>query len=954
MDKDGSSDGLPQYSRVDQYAHVHRRRHVKRRVIRLLLLTCLGYAIYTHWQSSPRLDQASHSALLSSERLQTDYATCASLRRVPQDPSGHRDRNARYVDGQKPILIRNATVWTGEPSAGVSPEDARKGKGYSWIRSDVLLQDGLIKDVKSDIVASELPDDVEIINAHGRQLTAGIIDMHSHTGVDGLPSLDGGEDTNELSSDITPFVRSLDGFNPLDPQIQVIKSGGVTTSLILPGSGNNIGGEAYVIKHSVGKKNGRPELSIQDLLADPDRNWRYMKMACGENAKSVYGRVGRNFGPFSRLGEAWYFRHAFEEATKLKDAQDDWCAAADRVGAENMDSYLPADLKWESLSAVLRGQVMVNTHCYTIPDLESYIGYTNEFKFPIRAFHHAHATYLVPEVLKRAYGGRPPAAALFADNMYYKTESYVASEQAGKILYEAGLTPVYVSDNPVLNAQHVILEAAKAYKNGLPYHAALAGVTSASAELLGLGERIGKVKPGFDGDVVLWDSDPLSLGATPLQVFIDGVPQFDEPFNLTKPLTPPLEHSDYHDLQEKSSKYENVVLTGVKAIQLPGHEQILEASTNVVVASGSITCIGECAVDISSSSKVIHLEDGYITPPLTAFGSLLGLEEIAAEDDTSDGSNNQDSFSAALDGLTFEGKNLDAAYAHGVTKAITAPKFSSGGHKGLSAGFNLGAKHALEKHAVFADHTALHYTLTLAAKGGKTPSISSAIDDLRTKLLKPLLSPKKPEEKSLEDKSLDKVLSGTLPLVIDVHSADTIASLLRLKSEIDHAIHSNNSLSTTTSPSPKLNLILFGAAESHLLAPELATANISVILSPLFSYATTWDQRRALTGAPLTNGTAIDVLHNAGVKVAIGVDEDWEARDLYLQAGIVHANSGGRISEKEALGLVSSKIYEILGLKEEEQGNEMREFVLFEGNPLTIQSQVRAVADGRGKLTVWS
>lgn len=175
-----------------------------------------------------------------------------------------------------------------------------------------------------------------------------------------------------------------------------------------------------MIKHSVGKKNGRPELSIEDLLADSDHTWRYMKMACGENAKSVYGRLGRDFGPFSRLGEAWYFRHAFEEATRYKNSQDDWCAAADRVGPENMKSYLPLDLKWESLSALLRGQVLLNTHCYTIPDLESFIGYTNEFRFPVRAFHHAHATYLIPEVLKRAYGGRPPAAALFADNMNYK------------------------------------------------------------------------------------------------------------------------------------------------------------------------------------------------------------------------------------------------------------------------------------------------------------------------------------------------------------------------------------------------------------------------------------------------------------------------------------------------------------------------------------------------------
>ena len=224
--------------------------------------------------------------------------------------------------------------------------------------------------------------------------------MHSHAGVDSLPGLD--DDTNELSSDITPFVRSIDGFNPLDPQLQVIKSGGVTTSLILPGSGNNMGGEAYVMKHAVGKPDGRSEIAPEDMLADPDRNWRYMKMACGENPKRVYGKVGQS-GPYSRLGEAWEFRHAFEQATALVKAQDDWCDAASALGIEKMSSYLPQELKWESLAAVLRGQVHVNTHCYTIPDLEGFVRHTNEFKFPVRAFHHAHQTYLVPEVKSSFY-----------------------------------------------------------------------------------------------------------------------------------------------------------------------------------------------------------------------------------------------------------------------------------------------------------------------------------------------------------------------------------------------------------------------------------------------------------------------------------------------------------------------------------------------------------------------
>ena len=125
--------------------------------------------------------------------------------------------------------------------------------------------------------------------------------------------------------------------------------------------------------------------------------------------------------------------------------------------------------------------------------------------------------------------------------MTSKAESYIASEQAGKILWENGITPVYVSDNPVINSQHVVFEAAKAYRNGLPYHVALAGVTSASAELLGLGERIGKVKAGFDADIVVWDSDPLTVGATPVQIWIDGTAQFKVPVELHKPVGKPLE-----------------------------------------------------------------------------------------------------------------------------------------------------------------------------------------------------------------------------------------------------------------------------------------------------------------------------------------------------------------------------------------------------------------------------
>jgi hypothetical protein len=313
---------LPKYSVTDehQYQPLRRRRQIKRRIAGAALV-CLAYLSYSQWHSQAN---SATPSLLSIERLEADHAKCNELHSIPKDPSGPRDRNARFVEGHNPILIRNATVWTGEPSTSVTEAEAREGKGYAWIQSDVLLHNGLIVRVEPEIPDHDLPKDCEVFNVQGRQLTAGIVDMHSHAGVDTLPSLRGWSDDNEMSTDITPYVRSLDGFNPFDPQIRVIMSGGVTTSLILPGSGNNMGGEAFVVKHAVGKEGGRAELSINDLLADPEKNHRYMKMACGENAKRVYGKLGRDHGPYSRLGEAWYFRRAFETARKYKEAQDDW------------------------------------------------------------------------------------------------------------------------------------------------------------------------------------------------------------------------------------------------------------------------------------------------------------------------------------------------------------------------------------------------------------------------------------------------------------------------------------------------------------------------------------------------------------------------------------------------------------------------------------------------------
>ena len=102
-------------------------------------------------------------------------------------------------------------------------------------------------------------------------------------------------------------------------------------------------------------------------------------MACGENARRLYG--------LNRMDEAWNFRRMFEQARKIKDKQDAFCesalgfeeASSSAVSAQKKggrkapkneeERTFPEELEFEALVAVLRGQVKVNTHCYTSTDL---------------------------------------------------------------------------------------------------------------------------------------------------------------------------------------------------------------------------------------------------------------------------------------------------------------------------------------------------------------------------------------------------------------------------------------------------------------------------------------------------------------------------------------------------------------------------------------------------------
>ncbi|GBB85030.1 hypothetical protein RclHR1_01160024 [Rhizophagus clarus] len=908
------------------------------------------YTIYVVHYTSFSRKSIQYSGGISYETYKYGWSKCEEIKRIKPDNNNiqNRIKNPRYVPGTKNVLLKNARILD--------------GIGGDFI-GDLLLKDGII----SNIVKFEdddekrrinVTDDTVIIDLKKKFVSPGLIDMHSHAGVDSWPFLRSTDDTNEETDPLTPFVRAKDAINPSDPAIRIISSGGVTTSLILPGSGNLMGGEGYVIK-----LRQVSTLSVEDMginygiNPEEEKEWRWLKMACGENPKKVYRFQNRM--PTTRLGEGWLFRKKFEEARNLFRKQNDWCDFASKLSSTNeqLNSPFPEDLQYDSLIALFRNDAKLNIHCYETFDIETMIRHSLEFNFTITAFHHALDAYRIPDVIKRA--NSQITIATFSDLWGGKKEAFQASTRSPKILADAGIPVAIKSDHPVTNAQYLAFEAAKAHHYGLEEKLAIASVTSVPANALGLNHRIGQITIGYDADIVVWDSHPLDLGATPLEVYIDGIPQFDTPASVLTNFTKKKNHSLERNVDKKNTDNtkertaSSVIIKNIGKVFVD-EDTIIESisslndkNISIVVKDGLVECIGtNCtnAIDIitSNSPEVIDLNGGYILPGMIAVGTSLGLVEIDQEAITSDGfspiiidPNSEDRVIKAIDGLKFDSKPLNVAYKAGVLTSITAP-LSLSVINGISVAFKTGSHSVIDSDGTIIEkEAALHVTIGTLVKNDHIPSVSSQIGLLRRILLNALF-------KSPLRNIYSKVARGLVPLAVYTHSKDEIASLINLKKQISY--HGGN-----------LQIIIIGGAEAYLLAEQLSRYNVSVVLKPSRPVPDLWTAKNVLTGSPLTNITGIEILIKHKVKIALGVERTAWTRNLAWDAGWILTNSKGTLSEKEAVALVSWNLEKFFNLnrnKLNQQGlhvGNIANFVAYDGNPFNLHTKIKLVAGGGKK-----
>ena len=362
----------------------------------------------------------------------------------------------------------------------------------------IVIQKGKITALGKDI---RIPDGIKILDVTGKFVMPGIIDSHSHIAL---------TDVNEATDPVTPQIWMWEALDPGSDSIRTTLAGGVTTVKTMHGSANVIGGVNVTIK----LKHNRP---IEDLIIPGVR--QQLKMALGENPKRVYGEKGQS--PSTRMGNAYVARKAFIEAQEYKAKWDKY--EEDKAAGKKDLTPPKKDLKMETLKMTLEKKLSVDCHTYRAEEIVWVIRFCEEFGLDLLQISHCIDGYKVADVMAEAgvfYGG-------WVDSWGFKEEAYDGCPYGMQIMYDAGTKMVINSDSPVVG-RYLFREAAKVLKyTDIPENEALKMITLNAAESLEMGDRIGSLEEGKDGDIAVFDKHPLDTTTKCLMTIIEGEIFFD-------------------------------------------------------------------------------------------------------------------------------------------------------------------------------------------------------------------------------------------------------------------------------------------------------------------------------------------------------------------------------------------------------------------------------------------
>ncbi len=369
------------------------------------------------------------------------------------------------------VVVRNATVWT-------------QGAQGRLENADLLVQNGKIVKVGQKLTA---PKGAVEIDGTGKHVTPGLIDPHTHGGVSSV---------NESGFAIVPEVQMGDVITQNNIWFYRQLAGGLTTTMILHGSANPIGGENVYVKTRWGS------LPDEYKIANAPRT---VKFALGENPKRSPNRY-----PNTRMGVQEIIRDHFLAARDYEKEWKNW---------EKTKTGIPPrkDLRMEAILDILNQKLRITSHGYRADEFLALVRLAEEFGFKVQALQHGVEAYKIADELKKS----GVAAVVWSDWGAFKLEAYDATSYNARLLMEAGVvTSLHSDDNEISTRMN--WEAGKLLRSGVTELDAMNTVTINSAKAIGIDDRIGSLDVGKDADFVIWNGNPLSQFTKAEQTWVDG------------------------------------------------------------------------------------------------------------------------------------------------------------------------------------------------------------------------------------------------------------------------------------------------------------------------------------------------------------------------------------------------------------------------------------------------
>ena len=352
----------------------------------------------------------------------------------------------------------------------------------------VLIDDsGKIAAVGTDICA----DGARVIDACGRLVTPGCVEAHCHIGVDNSKMRWEGMDYNEMSDPVTPHMRAIDGINPIDETFPLALSHGVTTACTGPGSANVVGGTFVAIKLAGNR--------VDDMIV---KNPLAMKVAFGENPKGCYGQRGGKT-PITRMATAALLRELLFKARNYVQAKEN--------GKEPN-----FDMKLEAMIPVIKKEIPLKAHAHRADDIFTAIRIAKEFDVDLTLDHCTDGELIADQLAAEGY----PAFVGPTFGGKTKIELSNKSFTTPAALHRAGVPISIITDAPVIPLEYLPMCAGFAVNAGLDAEEGWRAITINPANQTGIGDRVGSLEVGKDGDVVIWQDNPLTVIGTKAHVTV--------------------------------------------------------------------------------------------------------------------------------------------------------------------------------------------------------------------------------------------------------------------------------------------------------------------------------------------------------------------------------------------------------------------------------------------------